>query len=211
MEIEKNTPSIDESAEETKRQIAGKPKKQNSFWEIVKFTGIALLIVIPIRIFIAQPFVVSGESMVPTFENGDYLIVDEISYRLSEPKRGDVMVFRYPLQPDRFFIKRAIGLPGETVTLKNGVITIENSEYPEGFDLEEVYIDADTTGTANLTLGEDEYFVMGDNRGASSDSRVWGALDKSFIVGRALVRLLPLKHIDLLPGNVDLTHNTEEE
>lgn len=181
-------------------------RRRNDFLEILKFTIIALAIVVPLRMFIAQPFVVSGESMVPTFEHGDYLIIDEISYRIHDPKRGDVVVFRYPLQPDRFFIKRAIGLPGETVLIQNNTITIINEEHPQGFILEEEYLEGmRTEGNVRTELGMDEYFVMGDNRSASSDSRFWGALPKSFIVGRALVRLLPLEHIELRPGAIDLS------
>jgi len=177
-------------------------KNEGGFWEIVKFTLIALAIVIPIRIFIAQPFVVSGESMYPTFENGDYLIIDEISYRLGEPERGDVIVFRYPLQPDRFFIKRVIALPGETMTFKNGVITISDDDTStDDITLDEPYIKENSKGKFKITLNNDEYFVMGDNRNASSDSRVWGALPRKDITGRVLVRLLPVKEISILPGD----------
>src|SRR3989344_3657008 len=102
----------------------GKPK-ENFFREIVKFSVVALLIVVPVRLFVAQPFIVSGASMEPTFESGEYLIIDELSYHFSEPGRGDVIVFRYPRNPRDFFIKRVVGLPGETVSIQSGTITIE--------------------------------------------------------------------------------------
>ena len=107
-------------------------KSNQSFWELFKFAIIALAIVVPVRIFIAQPFVVSGSSMVPTFENGEYLIVDEISYILGEPSRGDVVIFRYPNDTKKFFIKRIIGLPGETVDVNGNEVTIYNKENEEG-------------------------------------------------------------------------------
>lgn len=169
--------------------------------EVIKTIIIAAVIVLPIRIFIAQPFIVSGSSMDPTFNNGDYLIVDQLSYRFAEVDRYDVIIFRYPKDPSKFFIKRVIGLPGETVSIKDGVVFIKPPN--EGvFRLEESYVENKSRSTSNATLGESEYFVMGDNRGASSDSRIWGPLNKDFLVGRAYIRLLPISKIDLNPGEV---------
>ena len=110
--------------------------KWQSFWELVRFAFIALIIVIPIRVFIAEPFIVSGSSMVPTFENGDYLIIDKVSYELGSPKRDDVVVFRYPGDTSKFFIKRIIGLPNETVDIKGNEVTITNGDYKDGFKLD---------------------------------------------------------------------------
>lgn len=192
--------------EENNNQVVEKteakpaPNKQSSFWEMVRFVVIALLIVIPIRAYVAQPFVVSGSSMYPTFKDGDYLIIDEISYRLKEPTRDDVIVFRYPNDPKKFFIKRVIGLPGETVDVKSGVVTIYNEAHKEGLTLDDSYVINHSGGDAHKVLGEDEYFVMGDNRPASSDSRYWGSVPKNNIIGRALIRLLPIKNIGLNPG-----------
>jgi signal peptidase I len=169
-------------------------------WDLIKFAVIALIIVIPIRMFIAQPFVVSGESMFPTFNNGEYLIVDEISYIAGNPHRGDVIVFHYPLDTKRFFIKRIIGMPNEDISITNGVITIKNKENPNGFTLTEPYIDEPFDTTATFKTGDNEYFVLGDNRNRSSDSRVWGLLPGKLIVGRAYLRLLPVKNISYLPG-----------
>jgi len=180
-------------------------KNMRNFWDLIKFAVIALLIVVPIRMFIAQPFVVSGESMFPTFHDGEYLIVDELSYLIGSPHRGDVIIFRYPGDTKRFFIKRIIGLPNEEVSIKNGEVTIINKENPNGFTLTEPYIDEKFNTTSNYTTGSDEYFVMGDNRNRSSDSRMWGEplttkLTDKLIIGRAYLRLLPFNNISYLPG-----------
>lgn len=166
------------------------------------FVLVIALIVIPIRIFIAKPFVVSGTSMSPTFNTFDYLIVDQLTYRFEEPHRGDVIVFRYPYDTTRFFIKRIIGLPGETVRLDGYTTTIINDTHPEGFVLDEVYVAQENKMTSNMevALGSDEYFVMGDNRAASADSRYWGALEKKHISGRAFVQLFPFTDMHILPG-----------
>jgi signal peptidase I len=160
-----------------------------------------VVVVIPIRVFIISPFVVDGESMHPTFENLDYLIVDEAVYDFKAPVRGDVIVFRYPGNPSVFYIKRIIGLPGETVSISKGIINITAGG--NTFPLSEPYIvNEDATYTKNVTLNEGEYFVMGDNRPNSSDSRVWGPLPRKNIVGRVDVRLLPVKNIGFFPGAV---------
>ena len=138
--------------------------------------------------------------MFPTFNNGEYLIVDEISYTLGSPHRGDVIIFRYPLDTKRFFIKRIIGMPNEEISIKNGVVTIINKENPDGFTLTEPYIDEKFDTTMTYKTGNDEYFVLGDNRNRSSDSRVWGILPSKLIIGRAYLRLLPFKSISYLPG-----------
>ena len=147
-------------------------------WEFAKIVLLSLAIVLPIRLFIAQPFIVRGASMVPTFQDGEYLIIDELSYLLRQPQRGEVIVFRYPRNPSQFFIKRIIGLPGETVVIDNGSVAVKNNSSPDGFLLDESYL-SDTIVTApNSTtqLGDGEYFVMGDNRLESSDSRGLGVL-----------------------------------
>lgn len=177
-----------------------KEKKENSIWELVKFALIAIAIVIPIRMFIAQPFIVSGLSMFPTFHNSDYLIVDQISYRFKKPERGDVLIFKYPKDTSKYFIKRVIGLPNERVLLKGNTVRIVNNEHPDGFVLDEPYIQNQSNNMMNVVVGDDEYFMMGDNRSGSSDSRIWGNLQKKYITGRALVRLLPVKNINIFPG-----------
>lgn len=186
------------------------PAKENSLIEIVRFSIIAILIVVPIRMFIAQPFIVSGASMKETFHNGEYLIVDQVSYRLHSPERGDVVIFRYPRDPSKFFIKRIIGLPGDTINIVDSTVTISNESHPEGFILDEPYIKSMRPG-AKLTekLGDREYFVMGDNRDESSDSRVWGVLQEERIIGRAFLRLFPPQAIDILPGAVKDPNSAE--
>jgi signal peptidase I len=175
-------------------------KGWEGFWDLLKFAIIALLIVIPIRMFIAQPFVVSGESMVPTFHDKEYLIVDEISYILGNPHRGDVVIFRYPNDTKRFFIKRIIGLPNEEIKINNGEITIINSENPNGFILDEPFLNEKFSTTTFFKTGDKEYYVLGDNRNRSSDSRTWGALPDELMIGRAFLRLYPLKELSYLPG-----------
>jgi signal peptidase I len=179
------------------------PESKNPILEIIQFSLIALIIVIPIRMFIAQPFIVSGASMQETFQNGEYLIVDQISYHLHSPMRGDVVIFRYPKDPSKFFIKRVIGVPGDTITIEGSTVTITNEANPEGFVVNEPYIKSMKPNTfISETLGEREYFVMGDNRDESSDSRVWGVLQEERIVGRAFLRLFPPQEFGVLPGAV---------
>ena len=175
--------------------------KENSVWELVKFATLALAIVIPIRTFIAQPFIVSGSSMVPTFLDGQYLIVEEITYKFGGPHRGDVVIFKYPKDTTKFFIKRIIGLPGEHIEIKGSVITITNDQHPNGFVLDEPFVKNVSFNDISKDIGTDEYWVMGDNRNASSDSRIWGTVPKNLLVGRAFARLLPIKNADVLPGD----------
>lgn len=179
------------------------PTGRSTFWETLRLIFIAIIIVVPIRMFIAQPFVVHGESMDPTFAQGQYLIVDEASYHLSAPKRGDVAILRYPQNPSTFFIKRVIGLPGETIKIDGSTITISNDEHPEGFILDEPYIEFQSNNRLEKKIPEGNYFVMGDNRAKSSDSRVWGTVPEKYMVGRALIRLLPFNTAKILPGDVD--------
>jgi signal peptidase I len=160
------------------------------FKEIFQTVILALLIVLPIRLFIFQPFIVKGQSMEPNFEDGDYLIIDEITYRFREPKRGEVIVFKNPLNERQRFIKRIIGLPGETVEVSDGKIFISNGEKKI---LQEPYLNSSfTTGDLKITLGSDEYFVLGDNRQFSLDSRRFGPIKKKEIVGRVFLRLWPI-------------------
>ncbi len=182
-------------------------KKSNwqSFWELARFALIAIIIVVPIRMFIAQPFIVSGSSMVPTFQDGQYLVVDEISYILGSPKRDDVVIFKNPNNTKVYFIKRIIGLPGETVDVKSNTneVTIINKENPNGFKLDQSFIKNVGGIDGHMTLGENEYFVLGDNRPASSDSRYWGVVPKKLMVGKAFLRLLPINKISYMPGSFE--------
>lgn len=171
-------------------------------WDFLKVILVAAVIIIPIRYLLFQPFIVSGSSMEPNFSHGQYLIIDEISYRIGEPKRGDVIVLHYPKDRKQFFIKRIIGLPGETIQIDNGRVTIKNNDHPEGATLDEEYLPNQGLtfphntsligGKKTLTLQGDEYLLLGDNRLASSDSRDWGILNRKDIVGKVFIRVLPL-------------------
>jgi len=187
--------------EENKLKISGTKYFLNFVWEILKIVIISLAIIIPIRYFLIQPFYVKGASMDPNFFDGDYLIIDEISYRFSAPEREDVIIFRYPLDQSQFFIKRIIGLPGETVKVEDGKVFIKNKSIASGeFVLDESsYLEnISTAGNVEMSLGDDEYFVLGDNRDASSDSRKWGAIKKDYIIGRAWVRAWPFNRVKIL-------------
>lgn len=185
-------------------------------WEIVKIVLIAFLIIVPIRVFLFQPFFVQGASMEPNFEDSQYLIINEFGYKdtsldiagkklfdftpFREISRQTPVVFRYPLDTSKYFIKRIIGLPGEKVEVRNGVVKIYNQENPDGFVLDEKsYLGSGvkTGGDISMTLTDDEYFVMGDNRMFSSDSRVWGPVPREDIIGRVLVRAWPLDKISI--------------
>ena len=187
--------------EETNQELTQKPTKKflPFLWELIKIAVVAFIIVAPIRYFLFQPFIVSGESMMPNFQNGNYLIVDEISYRFSAPQRGDVIVFDASFIKDykgERFIKRVIGVPGDTVEIADGKVKIIDKS--KAAVLNEKYLPADlkTNQDKNITLGSDQYFVMGDNRTYSYDSRYWGVLPKSDIVGKAFLRVFPVNEIN---------------
>lgn len=187
-------------------------------WEVVKVFFWAVVIILPIRIFLFQPFFVQGASMEPNFKDGDYLIINELGYKITDSvdligthiftvgsfrefSRGDVAVFRFPKDPKQFFIKRIIGLPGEKVKVENGKVTIYNKEHPEGFVLDEkAYLSTNllTNNQVVTELSDQEYFVLGDNRTASHDSRAWGPLPKKFVIGKVLIRAWPLNKAEIL-------------
>jgi len=167
-------------------------------FEIAKVVVIALVIVVPLRVFVFQPFLVRGDSMEPNYHSGDYLIVDQLSYRLRSPERGEVIVLKFPLDSSQRFIKRIVGLPGETVEVKDGKVVVYGEE-EQGRDAvvldESMYLPLDLTtpGSVRIDLKEQEYFVLGDNRSFSSDSRKWGVLEKEFIVGRVFLNVFSLE------------------
>lgn len=189
-------------------------------WEVTKTIGGILLFLIIFRFYLFQPYTISGSSMEPNFHDGEYIVVNELSYNISQPKRGDAIVFKHPEPscndfinksyinriffqgPCNNYIKRIIGLPGETVAVKDGKITVKNSENPNGFVLNEKYIvdNIRTYGNQEVKLGEDEYYVLGDNRNpnASSDSREWGPLPRKHMVGKAMVILTPIKSFEII-------------
>ncbi len=205
----------DSFREQDPERLTGElPEKEEtvlgSFFELVKVFLFAALIIIPVKVFLFQPFFVQGSSMEPNFSDGDYLIVSEFGYKTTEvrlgdnlhfsveafrdPKRLDVIVFRYPKDPSTFFIKRVIGLPGETVEIKNSKVFIFNEEHPSGFQIDESgFLPKGVTmsETLKVTLGKGEFFVLGDNRQASYDSRAIGPIDEKKIIGRVGVRVWP--------------------
>lgn len=170
-----------------------------TIWEIVEVFLIAIIAVAAIKYFLIQPFIVNGASMEPAFVDGDYLLVDEVSYRFSDPARGDVVVFKAPTNKSIYYIKRVIGLPGEKLEITENKVHITNLDYPQSFELQESYLESalrqNPFGNIMITLKDNEYFVMGDNRSNSLDSRRWGPLDQSDIVGVVRTRLWPLSHI----------------
>lgn len=169
------------------------------FLEIAQIVAIALVIVIPIRYFVFQPFIVRGASMEPNFHDGNYLIVDELTYRFQEPQRGEVVVFNYPQDPSQRFIKRIIGLPQEQIKLEGSQITIIDSAGAQILLDELSYLSDDLwAGAKTINLQKDEYFVLGDNRSHSFDSRAWGPIKKEDIVGRVILRAWPLDAVALV-------------
>lgn len=168
------------------------------FWELLKVFLIALLIIVPIRYFLVQPFFVRGASMEPNFFDGEYLVIDQLSYRWREPRRGEVIVFRFPSNPSQFFIKRIVGLPGDLVRIENGQVIVQNDQYQQGVALDEsgyLLPNTRTGGREAIQLGLNEFFVLGDNRSASSDSRSWGVLPRSDVIGRVWVRAFPFDRL----------------
>ena len=200
MEIEKT------SIESESGTPPSREKNKKTLWkQILKetaiFAFIAICIVLPFRIFVAEPYLVDGRSMDPTFATGDYLIVDKLSYELGKPKRNSVVIFKYPNDPSKSFIKRIIGLPGETVHMEGTTVTITNADNPKGFVIDQSYVTHTAEASFSKTLAGDEYFVMGDNRTESFDSRSWGPLPKKYILGKPLLRLFPINKIAFLPGD----------
>lgn len=172
-------------------------------WDLIKVVCISLAIIIPVRYFLVQPFYVKGQSMEPNFHDDEYLIIDELSYRFHAIERGDIVVFRYPKEPTQFFIKRVIGLPGEKVEVKDGYVFIydKNNDKKSLLD-ENQYLgdEAKTSGDRMWVLGDEEYYVMGDNRDHSLDSRIFGPVPKDLIVGRVWLRGWPVNRLEVFKG-----------
>lgn len=182
------------------------------FFEMVKVIALAIVIIIPIRVFLFQPFFVQGASMEPNFEDGEYLIINEFGYKHTEIPgvvtveqfrdldRQDVVVFRYPKNPEQYYIKRVIALPGESVAIKDGIVYIFNEVHHQGYALDEsAYLakNVKTSDMTKITLDEDEYFVMGDNRSFSYDSRAFGPIHRKDLIGRVLLRAWPVSKASL--------------
>ncbi len=170
-----------------------------SLLEVLEIAVIAIGVVFVVLTFLVQPFLVDGSSMYPTFSNGDYVLTDELTYHIRPPERGEVVVFHDVSDYSTYLIKRIIGLPGETVIIKNDTITIKNAQHPDGFVLNESYLPVGTvTGDdGTWTLSSSSYMMLGDNRSVSYDSRMWGPLPAKDIVGIVRVRLWPLSALKL--------------
>ncbi len=166
-------------------------------WENLEMIFIAILIVAPIRYFLIQPFIVHGSSMEPNFYTQDYLIIDELTYRFRDPQRYEVVVFKAPNHKNQYYIKRIIGLPGETISIDDGQIEIA-PPLKDSFLLEQDFLPNGlrTSGNLKLTLANNQFFVLGDNRLASYDSRNWGPVERNLIIGRVWLRLWPFKKIE---------------
>lgn len=167
--------------------------------ELAHVVIISLAIIIPVRYFLIQPFYVKGASMEPNFYDHEYLIIDELSYRLSEPERGDIVVFRYPNDPRQYFIKRIIGMPGERVVISGGKVMVHNAAHPDGVTIDESsYLGTlATMGQKDVTLGAEQYYLLGDNRPSSLDSRIFGPVPRSFLIGKVWFRGWPPEKVKL--------------
>lgn len=177
-----------------------KPKWQaisEFFWEMVRVAIISLVIILPVRYFLIQPFYVKGASMEPNFYDHEYLIIDEISYRFNEPKRGDIVVFKYPKDPKQYFIKRVIGLPGEKVRIENSAIFVNGTRLNEAYLPDTIETVLPLRGYGDVTLAGDEYFLLGDNRSQSLDSRIFGPVKREFIIGRTWIRGWPFNRVTI--------------
>ena len=181
--------------------IQTKPVKKDMSW---KSFFLLLAFIILFRLFVLEPHNVSGSSMDDTFKNGDYVIVDKLSYRFKNPEKGDVVVFNPPASVENKsrFIKRIIATPGETIEVKGGDTFIDNKQVIENF----VTYKSPRIATSTR-LSDIQYFVMGDNRYVSYDSRYWGPIVKEEIQGRVLIRLYPFNKIELFPGIKEYTEN----
>lgn len=184
--------------------------------EMARVFVLAVVIIIPVRVFLFQPFFVQGSSMEPNFQDGEYLVISEFGYKqtnvgwwnsswfqvkpFQDMARQDVAVFRFPKNTEEFFIKRVIGLPGEAVEIRKGKVIIYNQEHPDGFVLDEsAYIGHDvlTQDMPRTQINQDQYLMMGDNRMFSYDSRAFGPVNKDKIIGRVLLRAWPTQRFSL--------------
>lgn len=184
-----------EEARQTEKQERGFLARASLFFlELVKLAILAGVTIGLVRYFLFKPFIVKGQSMEPAFHEQDYLIIDEITYRLRAPRRGEVIVFDSPIGNDHY-LKRIIGLPGERVKVEDNKVIVYNQEHPQGVVVQEGYLTETTPGSVTVTVGDNQFFVLGDNRDASYDSRRFGPIDREDITGRVLVRGWPITSV----------------
>ena len=172
------------------------------FLDIIETVVVALALFVVVYLFLFQPHQVKGNSMYPNFHDGEYILTDKISYRLGLPKRGDVIVFKAPKNEEVDYIKRIIGLPGDEIKVSAGLVYINNKK------LNEDYLPTDYVTSSGSFLSEDapvkitegQYFVLGDNRNHSSDSREWGFVKKDEIIGKAFFRYWPVNRVGTVQG-----------
>lgn len=174
----------------------------NFFMDFLETIVVALSIFVVVYLFLVQPHEVKGNSMEPNFHNNEYILTDKISYRFSDPKRGDVVIFKSPKNPDVDYIKRIIGIPGEKVKIQSGFVYINDKKINEVYLRENtvLYPGSSMQEGADIIIPENYYFVMGDNRSHSSDSREFGPISQANIIGRAFMRYWPLSEFGLLPA-----------
>lgn len=174
------------------------------FLDIIETIVIASAIFIVIYLFLVQPHQINGKSMLPGFFDGEFLLTDKFSYRFNDPSRGDVIIFhaptdaRCPQEIQCDFVKRIIGLPGEVVEIKGGNVFIDGEQLPELYLASGSTTISRTGDSIRFELKTSEYFVLGDNRDHSSDSRAWGTVPAENIVGKAWVRYWPLQRLGII-------------
>lgn len=190
---------------ETQQQVGQQSDIVKFLAELVRTAIIVALLTIGIRTFILQPFVVEGESMSPTFHTSDYLLINKLGYRLGEPQRGDIVVFKFPGNLSINYVKRVIGLPGDHIIIADGHVKVITPSDASGVTLDEAYLPSGVTttpvdgqATADYIVPANNYFVLGDNRSNSSDSREWSFLPKEDLIGRVVVRAYPFNEAEIL-------------
>ena len=204
MPLESEQSSPQDSDTSAPQQTASPPSRWQRLWQDnrdnIRVLGVALVIAIVMRLWVAEPRFIPSNSMEPTLHIGDRLIVEKVSYYLHPPTPGDIVVFHPPPQlypygygPNQAFIKRVVAVPGQTVTITGQQV------YVDGVPRQEPYIQAPPAyEMAPITVPPGMLFVLGDNRNNSNDSHVWGVLPASNVIGRAYVRFWPLQQLNLL-------------
>lgn len=172
----------------------------NFFLDFLETIVVALSIFVVVYLFIVQPHEVKGSSMEPNFHNNDYILTDKISLKLHEPNRGDVVIFKAPKNPEVDYIKRVIGLPGEKVKIQNGEVFINDKKLNEPYlvDKTNLFPGSFVQEGISIPVPEGKYFVMGDNRSHSSDSREFGPIVNNLIIGKAIFRYWPMNKLGLI-------------